>query len=952
MSTTSAYCQRSLTTLEPQWGEFLHDIQAELSLRKNPLRLFLPQRLIPVLLYSLEEKNETNILVEIPQDLRIRADLAWHMINMPLSDQEIDGIIHTPLSKAYHALLSKSSQGRFLISSSMMHQTIPSQKAYRDASMTLAQGQRITISALAANLVKAGYIRYAKQASIGGFHITGDTIDILMPLVPLAAHSIRIEIFGSHIERITHAKERRSDIIHSVAILPVRFPKETSPISKIIADMSRIALTDPHPDIKTPRSILEAKLPPYPFTDLNANQSKYVSPIGTARALELIGKLTPGKPAVHADHGIGIYEGLERRIIDNAEIEYIILRYAGGDSIAVPVPFAHKVSPYIGESAPAVYRLGGTLWSKTKKRAQEDAAEFARDLLEIAKKRNAAKRSPYAIHSSIESAMEKSFAYEMTPDQKTAWEDVLRDMEKDTPMDRLIIGDVGFGKTELAIRAAMHAYANGKQVALLAPTTLLVQQHLDTFTSRLPGIADSIFLLSRFTPTKDIKKAKQHLEEGKSAIVIGTHSILGHSIPWKNLSLLIIDEEQRFGVKQKEQLKKMRGDLDILSLSATPIPRTLSLALSGMRELSVIATAPKGRKDIDTIVRKQETNTIQEAIEQELARNGQVYLVSSKIRNLGMIREMVRASVPSARTAIAHAKLSDEELARIIHAFDTKEIDVLISSSIVENGLDLPNVNTMIVWDAPHFGLAQLYQLRGRIGRRSRKGHAYFLYGQERLTDPQRERLTALTEASRVGSGWSIARRDLEMRGAGNMMGREQSGSVSEVGMQLYLDMVEGKEEEPRADIRILLPAYIPSSYIEDTDERTAWYVRLSRAQAISDLTERTKTLQEQYGPLPQEVQNIIRIISLEILATKNGVAKFSTSDVTPNDEDPYVRIEITANNPPTLLQKLSSIQNKNGTPSRWQVYPAKGGGQGNILSWNTDAITPEIVDQFISSLA
>ena len=378
MSTTSTYCQRSLTTLGPQWEEFLHDIQAELSLGKNPLRLFLPQKLIPILLYSLGEKNQTNILVEIPQDLRIRADLAWHMISMPLSDQELDGVIHTPLSNAYHALLSTSSHGRFLIPNSMMRQAIPSRKAYRDASTTLTQGQRITLSALSAKLVQAGYIRYAKQASVGGFHIVGDTIDILMPL---GEHPIRIEMFGSHIERITHAKERRSSIINSITILPIRFPKETSILSEIISGIPRIALNNPHPDIPTPKDILEAKLPPYPLAQQHGSSQTYSSSIGTARALELIGRLTPGKPAVHADHGIGIYEGLERRTIGGSEIEYIILRYAGGDSIAIPVPFAHKVSPYIGENAPAVYRLGGTLWSKTKKRAQEDAAEFARELL-------------------------------------------------------------------------------------------------------------------------------------------------------------------------------------------------------------------------------------------------------------------------------------------------------------------------------------------------------------------------------------------------------------------------------------------------------------------------------------------------------------------------------------------------------------------------------------------
>lgn len=939
MSMTSAPSQIP-ASLKPHWDDFLHDIEAHLSIKKDPLRLFLPHPLLPALLDSLAKSHPARLIVQIPNNVYLPDNLSWHLINFPLSDQEQEGIIHTPLSLAYHTLMSESLSKHVAITIKMMNGQIPDPKIYHRRIVRITRGQRIGISSLAETLVRAGYIRYAKQASRGGFFIQGDTIQIFPPNLD---NPYQIEVFGPVVEKITHADGRRTYAEESIALNPAQFPKETVSCKEALRNTACIILDSPTPDIQTPYEILHAKIPIL-LSKTSRPQKVHASPIGIERALELIGKLTPGKPAVHADHGIGIYEGLERRTIGNAEIEYIILRYAGGDSIAVPVPFAHKVSPYIGETAPAVYRLGGTLWSKTKKRAQEDAAAFAKELLELAKKRNASKRSPYVIGQELEEKLESSFPYEMTADQKTAWEDVLRDMEKDIPMDRLIIGDVGFGKTELAIRAAQHAYANGKQVAVLAPTTLLVQQHVDTFASRLPDIAESIFLLSRFTPAKDIKKAKQHLAEGKSAIVIGTHSILSHSIPWKNLSLLIVDEEQRFGVRQKEQLKKIRASVDIISLSATPIPRTLSLALSGMRKLSVIATAPKGRKDIATTVAKQDIAKIKEAIEQELSRNGQTYLVSSKIRNLAMIQEMVRAAIPSAKTAIAHAQLSDEELSGIIHAFDTKEVDVLISSSIVENGLDLPNVNTMIVWDAPHFGLAQLYQLRGRIGRRERQGHAYFLYGQERLTDPQRERLTALTEASRVGSGWDIARRDLEMRGAGNMMGREQSGSANEVGMQLYLDMVEGRAEEKRADIRILLPAYIPSSYIEDADERTTWYVRLSRAQAISELAQRVQALQEQYGIAPQEVQNIIRMISLEILATKNGIIKIATSDIKPSDEDPYVKIEVTAQNPLPVLQKLSSIQNENGTPARWQ-------SRENILSWNTDAITPKLIDQFITSL-
>lgn len=832
-----------------------------------------------------------------------------------LSEQEYDGTIVTELSRAYHLLLSKAENVSFATTQEMLQANVPSMEAYKQASFSVSQGERLQLSELITMLVKRGYTRHSSKIADPGFFVQGDELTLIHPI---GIGAITISFFGSTVDRITLQHERKKEIILSTHILPMAFPEEKVPLFSI--------------------------LPAYTLIQAPVVKIARTSPVSVERALELIGRLVPGKPAVHADHGIGIFEGLERRNVAGEEVEYIVLRYAGGDSVAVPVPFAHKVSPYIGESSPAIYSLGGTLWSKTKRKAQADAAAFAKELLEIAQQRKEAHRPSYYIDPVVEEHLQTSFGFELTPDQKTVWEEVKEDMGLQVPMDRLIVGDVGFGKTELAIRAAMHAYANKKQVALLAPTTLLVQQHIDTFRSRLPDIADSIFLISRFSSKKEITQAKQALKERKPAIIIGTHGLLSHSIPWTNLGLLIIDEEQRFGVAQKEHLKKMRASIDILSLSATPIPRTLSMALSGLRSLSIIATAPHGRKDIETVVKKENDELITHAIKQELARQGQVYIVSPKIRNLSMIQEIVQSLVPQAKTAIAHAQLPDEELSKIIHAFDTKETDVLISSTIIENGLDLPNVNTMIVWNAAHFGLGQLYQLRGRIGRRSRQGYAYLLYSQEKLTPLQRLRLTALTEASRVGSGWDIARRDLEMRGAGNMLGAAQSGSAHEVGMQLYLDMVEGKAEEVRAHIHILLPSFIPSSYIEEPDERTAWYIRLSRANTVEDLAEKTSRMKEAYGDLPEEVQNVIRMISLELLATKAGITKISSHVISPTDEDPYVKIEVVSKNPISTLKKLSQIQNTNSTPSIWQA-------RNTTLSWSTEAITPKLIDQFITSL-
>ena len=836
-------------------------------------------------------------------------------ITHPLSEQELSGIINTSLSTAFHALLGNMQGVRFAATAEMLETLVPNKPEYMARTISIADGQRMQLTDLIHLLVDRGYTRYYKKTREYGFFVQGDEITVIHPSTPDA---LTIAFFGNTVDKIVLEQDRRTTTLHSVNIFPLAFPNTTQPLKEILSD--------------------------FELLDQAPVRLSHSSPISRDRALSLIGRLTPGRLAVHTDHGIGIYEGIEHRTVNGVESDYILLRYAEGDSISVPIPFAHKVSPYIGDKPPAVYRLGGTLWSKTKRRAKEDAAAFAKELLEITRKRDEATRSPYILDQDLEREIASSFGFELTPDQLQAWQEVQADLMGNHPMDRLIVGDVGFGKTELAIRAARHLVANGKQVALLAPTTLLVQQHIDTFRSRLPDIKDSIFLLSRFSTSQEIAKAKATMRNGKPLIAIGTHALLGHDMPWKNLSLLIIDEEQRFGVKQKEYFKKLRSTIDIMSLSATPIPRTLSMALSGLRSLSVIATAPQGRKDIETFVHKESDKVIKEAIEKELSRDGQVYFVSPKIRNLSMIAETVRGLVPRAKTAIAHAKLPDEELSGIIHAFDTKEINVLISSSIVENGLDLPNANTMIVWNAPHFGLAQLYQLRGRIGRRSRQGYAYFLYSQEKLTQVQRMRLTALTEASRVGSGWEIARRDLEIRGAGNMLGSAQSGSAHEVGMQLYLDMVDGVEQEERADIRILLPSFIPPSYIPDIDERTAWYIRLSRSRTIQHIAAHIASMQDTFGTLPEEVINLTRMIKLEIAATTAGVMKITTTRITPSDEDEYVKIECMVKDPLKTLQKLSQLKNEDGSPANWTV-------RDHALSWKTGAITAELVDQLTKVL-
>lgn len=946
----SQLCQKILVKHQEIWDEFCHDMKTEYEIGSKGVRVSVPEHLTPLLACIAPHLLQQPALLIAPPSVIDRSE-QWgieYTINDQLSEQELDGTISTLLSRSMHALLSKRI-GSYAIPDNFLDISIPSPLAYAQQSIELLEGQPYTLSECSKQLVAHGYTRYQKQSSEYGFVILGDTIRITHPLF---SQPITVSFFGNAVDSITSSETGRAMRVRSITVPPMKFPKETAPLSDVLKNTITIGTKEfsPHarcsiitessnPDISLDPIVFDVQLP-QPEQKKKSSRT-YSSPVSRERALELIAQLAIGKPAVHADHGIGIYEGLEKRILHDAEQEYIVLRYADGDTLSVPVAFAHKVSPYVGESTPTLYRLGGTLWQKTKRKAQHDAAAFAKELMAINKKREQATRDSYHLDPAIEEQLITSFPYELTPDQVTTWDDIKKDMQNHIPMDRLVVGDVGFGKTEIAMRAARHAFANGKQVALLAPTTLLVQQHADTFRERLSDIASSIFLVSRFSSSKEIAQAKKVLESGKPAIIIGTHALLSSSMPWKNLSLLIIDEEQRFGVKQKEHLKAMRSTVDVLSLSATPIPRTLSMALSGLRSLSVIATAPKGRKNILTSIKKVSDEALTTIITEELERDGQIYIVAPKIRTLGMIKETVQALVPHARIAVAHAQLQDKTLSDIIHKFDTHEIDILISSSIVENGLDLPNANTMIVWNAPHFGLAQLYQLRGRIGRRSRQGHALFLYSQEKLTSIQRERLTALTEASRIGSGWEIARRDLEMRGAGNVLGAEQSGSASAVGMYLYLDMVDGVEDEERADIPTLLPSYIPTSYISETDVRTNWYIKLSRSDSQERLYALLGELTEQFGPIPEEVENLGRMILLQKAATKSGITHMQTSTIAPSDEDSYVRLSITAKDPVAALAKLSAIHNTDGSPARWQV-------RERTLSWDTDTITQELVDTLI----
>ncbi|OHA09581.1 MAG: hypothetical protein A3A44_03195 [Candidatus Sungbacteria bacterium RIFCSPLOWO2_01_FULL_60_25] len=537
--------------------------------------------------------------------------------------------------------------------------------------------------------------------------------------------------------------------------------------------------------------------------------------------------LKPGDYVVHIDHGIGIFRGMaaedetpnhKSQIPNKSEreksklkndlefgawnLEFYVLEYAppraGGapDRLLVPRTQAKRIARYVGFDEPTIHRLGGTAWETTKRKAREDARKFAEELIAIYRSRAAAARPPHPAFPEIDDALAASFPYEDTPDQTRALAEIHGDLSRERPMDRLLLGDVGFGKTEVALRAAVRVAYGGKQVALLVPTTVLADQHLATIRERVRDLPLAVAALTRLTPKREVKREIEKIRDGGIDIVIGTHRMLSHDIEWKNLGLVIIDEEQRFGVRHKEALKKLRANVDILSLSATPIPRTLSLALAKFRDLSLIREAPHGRLPIKTFVLPFSAPLVAEAIAAERRRKGQIFYLWNRIENIELIRRKLERIAPGARIAVLHGRMREAELIRAMRQFREGAIDILLATTIIENGLDLPNANTIIVANAARLGLAQAYQIRGRVGRSNEQAYAYLLYPAHSLTEKAKMRLDTLREAEELGAGFQIAMKDLEIRGAGNVLGREQSGAMNKVGLNLYASLLNEAIEE------------------------------------------------------------------------------------------------------------------------------------------------------------
>jgi transcription-repair coupling factor (superfamily II helicase) len=588
--------------------------------------------------------------------------------------------------------------------------------------------------------------------------------------------------------------------------------------------------------------------------------------------------LRPGDFIVHKDHGIGRFHSLVQQSIEGIKEDLVQIEYEGG-RLYLPLQSINKISKYHSEEGitPKVDRLGGKTWQKTKERVKKKIQEMAEKLVGLYAERKLHKGFTFSPDTELHREFDSFFPYEETPDQLKAIADIKRDMESDKPVDRLICGDVGYGKTEVAMRAAFKAVYDGMQVVMLVPTTILCEQHLRTFKSRFSAFPVHIDYISRFKPAKDRKKTIKALSDGDIDIIIGTHSLLGKDLHFHNLGLLIIDEEHRFGVGQKEKIKELKKGIDVITLTATPIPRTLHMALSDIREMSVIETPPEERLAVKSIVSLFDETLIKDAIKKELDRGGQVFFVHNRIKDIYKIADYIMKLVPSLRMDVAHGQMDGKELERVMLKFYERETDMLVSTAIIGSGLDIPTANTIIINRADAMGLADLYQLRGRVGRGNAKAYAYFLVpGEDIITNEAKQRLQAIQDMSYLGAGFRLALRDLEIRGAGNLLGAEQSGHIHAVGFDLYIEMLEKAvaelkgikiEEEFEPSINLKVNAFIPEEYIADITLRLSLYRRVASSKTPEALKAIEAEMDDRFGRLPGEVKNLINIMSLKLTA-------------------------------------------------------------------------------------
>ncbi|WP_436862914.1 transcription-repair coupling factor [Staphylococcus caeli] len=622
------------------------------------------------------------------------------------------------------------------------------------------------------------------------------------------------------------------------------------------------------------------------FKSKQKKKPKQQKTLTNAEKIKSYQDLKTGDYIVHVHHGVGRYLGVETLEVSGVHKDYIKLQYKGTDQLFVPVDQMDQVQKYVAseDKSPKLNKLGGTEWKKTKAKVQQSVEDMADELMELYKAREMSVGYQYGPDTAEQNEFEIDFPYELTPDQSKSIDEIKQDMEIERPMDRLLCGDVGYGKTEVAVRAAFKAVMEGKQVAFLVPTTILAQQHYETLIERMQDFPIEVQLISRFRTTKEVKETKEGLKSGFVDIVVGTHKLLGKDIHYKDLGLLIVDEEQRFGVRHKERIKSLKNNVDVLTLTATPIPRTLHMSMLGVRDLSVIETPPENRFPVQTYVLEQNTNFIKEALERELSRDGQVFYLYNKVQSIYEKREQLQMLMPDANIGVAHGQMNERDLEETMLSFINHEYDIIVTTTIIETGVDVPNANTLIIEDADRFGLSQLYQLRGRVGRSSRIGYAYFLHPANKvLSETAEDRLQAIKEFTELGSGFKIAMRDLNIRGAGNLLGKQQHGFIDSVGFDLYSQMLEEavnekrgikpeQQDAPEIEIELNLDAYLPAEYIQNEQAKIEIYKKLRKIETHAQLMDVKDELIDRFNDYPVEVERLLEMMEIKVHALHAGV--------------------------------------------------------------------------------
>ncbi|GAB6386853.1 transcription-repair coupling factor [Stutzerimonas marianensis] len=742
---------------------------------------------------------------------------------------------------------------------------------------------------------------------------------------PLGALRRFLEEFPGRVLFTAESAGRREVLLELLARLKLR-PQEVSGWPQFVTSQERLAITIAPLDdgllLQDPALALIAESPLFGQRIMQRRRREKTRDAGE-NVIKNLTELREGAPVVHIDHGVGRYQGLVTLEIEGQAAEFLMLQYADEAKLYVPVSSLHLIARYTGsdDALAPLHRLGSETWQKAKRKAAEQVRDVAAELLDIYARRAARKGHAFQDPQVDYEAFSAGFPFEETPDQQAAIEAVRSDMLAARPMDRLICGDVGFGKTEVAMRAAFIAVHSGKQVAVLVPTTLLAQQHYNSFRDRFADWPVRVEVMSRFKSAKEIQGAVQELAEGKVDILIGTHKLLQDDVKFTNLGLVIIDEEHRFGVRQKEQLKALRSEVDILTLTATPIPRTLNMAVAGMRDLSIIATPPARRLSVRTFVMEQQDAVIKEALLRELLRGGQVYYLHNDVKTIEKCAADLAALVPEARIGVGHGQMRERELEQVMGDFYHKRFNVLVASTIIETGIDVPSANTIIIERADKFGLAQLHQLRGRVGRSHHQAYAYLLTPPRKgMTDDAQKRLEAIANAQDLGAGFVLATHDLEIRGAGELLGEGQSGQIQAVGFTLYMEMLERavkaiqKGEQPNLDqplgggpeINLRLPALIPEDYLPDVHARLILYKRIANATDEDGLKELQVEMIDRFGLLPEPTKHLVRLTLLKLHADKLGITKI---DAGPQGG----RIEFAADTKvdPMVLIKLIQSQPK-----------------------------------------